>query len=466
MKNKRKSYSFINIVFFSSVGAAFLIFTVLIVSLMYEKYSYFNISVSKAYKTHLEYQKGILKQRIDNLVAMMEDTDILKSNLSQTACDERELETLKKEIFLNLISKSRYGRDSNGYYYVVRKMDGRVVMHPIDSTLVGMDVRKIVDVNGLNIGEEIFSAIESAEDSFFKYYWAKPSTGRPSLKLAYARYISRFDWIIVTGIYIDDFEKGIFQYQDKLKKEIIKNTTFIIVKLFIILIAFWGVLFYVRQKFMGDIETISRSFDRAVLYQEEVDVNTLQFKEFTRLSEYLNIIVGKNSMMYKKLRYYAEKDQLTDLFNRRKFMENLDREFASCKRYKYPVSLLMLDLDHFKKVNDSLGHAAGDVALKKFAEILAGNIRDVDIAGRIGGEEFAVLMPNTEKDKAVFVAERIRKAVENGIVEFEGSEFSLTVSIGVASIPPADLKESAELLKIADSCLYKAKSSGRNQVRS
>lgn len=166
MKNKRKSYSFINIVFFSSVGAAFLIFTVLIVSLMYEKYSYFNISVSKAYKTHLEYQKGILKQRIDNLVAMMEDTDILKSNLSQTACDERELETLKKEIFLNLISKSRYGRDSNGYYYVVRKMDGRVVMHPIDSTLVGMDVRKIVDVNGLNIGEEIFSAIESAEDSF------------------------------------------------------------------------------------------------------------------------------------------------------------------------------------------------------------------------------------------------------------------------------------------------------------
>ncbi len=461
---KDKSPSLINVIFVLTILATLLIFMVLMFSLLYEKYSYFSDTVHKAYVSHLEYQKNFLRQRVENIVRIIEDDGLRDIRIKDKSGKGSPPSPEKEGLYLRYISHERFGLENDGYFYVVRKSDGIILMHPINPLLEGKDIRSIVDIKGTNIGHLLYRTINFSDDGFFRYWWIKPSTGDVVQKLAYARYSTVYDWIIVGGIYLDDIEKGIYKYQSTLKAEVIRNTLVIMLRLFAVLVLFWVVLLLIKKKFMHDLLFIGDSFRKAVLSREEVDTDILKFREFRGLAEYLNVIIEKNNQMYERLRYYAEKDPLTDLCNRRKFMENLEREFASCRRYGNPVSLLMMDLDHFKSINDTYGHAAGDHVLKMFARLLVNSIRDVDMPGRIGGEEFAVIMPNTEKDQAVIVAERIRKTLENSPVEYEGKKIAVTLSIGVASIPPAELERASDLLRIADENMYRAKKEGRNKV--
>lgn len=162
----------------------------------------------------------------------------------------------------------------------------------------------------------------------------------------------------------------------------------------------------------------------------------------------------------------ANTDELTGLANRRRFMEALTQEFSRAGRYGQTLSLCMLDLDHFKAVNDRYGHDVGDEVLRKFAELLHHHLRDTDLAARIGGEEFAVLLPYAGAEEAEFVAERIRHAVSQIRVSVADEEVALTVSVGIAGIggsnsaPP----QAGTLLTWADQALYQAKHRGRNRV--
>lgn len=158
-------------------------------------------------------------------------------------------------------------------------------------------------------------------------------------------------------------------------------------------------------------------------------------------------------------------DHLTGLSNRRYFQERGKVEFQRSKRYKQPLSLMMLDIDHFKKVNDGYGHAAGDEVLVRLAGILAEDLREVDLLGRLGGEEFGVLLPNTGVREAFTLAERIRKAVAEKTVEIaDGAiRLSFTISIGVAEMTD-DMASLDQLISKADEALYEAKKTGRNRV--
>lgn len=173
--------------------------------------------------------------------------------------------------------------------------------------------------------------------------------------------------------------------------------------------------------------------------------------------------ITEKKEMEKKLEELASIDDLTGVWNRRYFFEMGKTEFLRSKRYKASFALMMIDLDHFKTINDTYGHAAGDEVLKRITAVLKKNLRDVDILARLGGEEFAVLLPNTETHGANIVAERLRKAVESSLFIFENREMPATISIGIA-----DHKSSAsldELIKNADSALYTAKNQGRNTIR-
>ena len=166
----------------------------------------------------------------------------------------------------------------------------------------------------------------------------------------------------------------------------------------------------------------------------------------------------------RELERQAHIDLLTDLNNRRYFMELAEQELARSRRHGEPLSLLMMDLDNFKRVNDTYGHDIGDAALQKLSEVCRDTFRGIDIAGRLGGEEFAALLPETSADQAVEVAERLRQAVEGAAVKLEdGSLIHFTVSIGVAGFGAKDEKIET-VLKRADAALYKAKNSGRNRV--
>jgi diguanylate cyclase (GGDEF)-like protein/hemerythrin-like metal-binding protein/PAS domain S-box-containing protein len=166
-----------------------------------------------------------------------------------------------------------------------------------------------------------------------------------------------------------------------------------------------------------------------------------------------------------ELEHQAHTDYLTELVNRRHFMELAEAELIRAHRYRKPISMLMFDVDHFKWVNDTHGHRAGDKVLQALAGIVRQTLREVDIVGRMGGEEFAAILPETNTEQAWNGAERLRLAVADSKIPMEaGGSVNISISIGVATMAQgaADVET---LLKLADEALYVAKNSGRNQVR-
>lgn len=164
-----------------------------------------------------------------------------------------------------------------------------------------------------------------------------------------------------------------------------------------------------------------------------------------------------------QLQELALHDGLTGLLNRRHWETCLEREFARHVRYNSPASLVMFDIDHFKQLNDTYGHQAGDEVIRRVAAMTRQMVRDTDYAGRYGGEEFVVLLPDTPLEGAALFAERLRKAIDQMGMVHEQQNLACAVSIGVACIH-ADMKNHQALIEKADKALYQAKSAGRNQV--
>jgi len=166
----------------------------------------------------------------------------------------------------------------------------------------------------------------------------------------------------------------------------------------------------------------------------------------------------------KKLKQLATTDSLTGLFNRRQFMESAAYELRKSSRYGYPFSLLILDIDFFKNINDTYGHDIGDLVLVLLANKLKQEARDADEVFRIGGEEFCMILPNTSAESALVVGERLRKAIENDPLSHGDHSIHFTASIGIADNQQEPTVTVDELFKRADSALYDAKRQGRNRV--
>ncbi len=160
----------------------------------------------------------------------------------------------------------------------------------------------------------------------------------------------------------------------------------------------------------------------------------------------------------------ALRDALTKTYNKKYFIDRLDSEFAFARRHKTMLSLLMLDIDFFKKVNDGYGHLAGDAVLARFARIIMSTIRTEDIVARYGGEEFGVICRGVSLENAGVLAERLRQLVEQTPFEFERTQLNVTTSIGVAAFPELPFETARQLIAAADEALYEAKRTGRNRV--
>jgi len=180
-----------------------------------------------------------------------------------------------------------------------------------------------------------------------------------------------------------------------------------------------------------------------------------------KIKNLLDELGKKNS----RLEELVKKDSLTNLYNHRYFYERLSSEFSSSVRNKSPLSCLICDIDHFKNINDTYGHQAGDEILKSLTKVFNNEIRPNDLAGRYGGEEFAFILPYTPLQDAKSLAERIRLSVQNNIFSFGDISIDVTISIGIAAIPENNAKNHAELICFADEALYLAKQDGRNKVK-
>ena len=196
----------------------------------------------------------------------------------------------------------------------------------------------------------------------------------------------------------------------------------------------------------------------------ELEARVRSLLRIKKLQQELGDREKELSQMNDRLLHISMTDGLTGVDNRRALEQRLHEMFEHSLRLHEPIACVMCDIDHFKKVNDTYGHAAGDDVLKQFAEILKDEAREIDRVGRYGGEEFLLLLPGTVLDSAVTFAERLRQRVEQNTFSFEGGTLKRTVSLGVASWPHPKIKGREEMLKAADDALYVAKEMGRNRV--
>ena len=173
-------------------------------------------------------------------------------------------------------------------------------------------------------------------------------------------------------------------------------------------------------------------------------------------------VIKKINFMYSHSRYLSLTDALTGLYNRRHLDTMLEREFLRAKRYGSDLSVAIIDIDFFKKVNDTHGHICGDYILKEVAYLILENFRKTDIIFRYGGEEFVALLTETTLEKAKIPPERLRKSVEEYPFNFKGTDIKITISGGATEI--GDVENASEFLDNADKALYMAKENGRNQI--
>ena len=183
-------------------------------------------------------------------------------------------------------------------------------------------------------------------------------------------------------------------------------------------------------------------------------------KVMVRLKEALDTAVERQ----KKLEEITITDELTGIYNRRFLNARAEEEVAKAIRHDTPLTCLLLDLDHFKLVNDNYGHAWGDFVLREFAQLVRDRLRQGDLFARYGGEEFVLLLPLTTGDEGGQLADDLRSRIANHRFVNGGLSLGLTVSIGIASMPNRDIRSAAEMIAAADAALYRAKEAGRNRI--
>jgi diguanylate cyclase (GGDEF)-like protein/PAS domain S-box-containing protein len=216
-----------------------------------------------------------------------------------------------------------------------------------------------------------------------------------------------------------------------------------------------------RQKQTLSVQTVHRRKDGTTV-PVEISSNYVELQGTARMCSFIRDI-SERKRTEEELFRLATTDSLTGALNRRYFNERCGQEIHRSKRYGGCLSALMLDLDHFKRINDTSGHAAGDEVLRAFARLCAAQLRVTDLFGRLGGEEFAVALPGTSFEGAVVVAERLRKAISEAVVEVNGTEIRFTVSVGVTEWATED-RTMDDVHRRADEAMYEAKGQGRNRV--
>ncbi len=219
-----------------------------------------------------------------------------------------------------------------------------------------------------------------------------------------------------------------------------------------------------KQPWQGEIE--NRRKDGS-LYWEHISIAPV-LDEQNRLIAFVgnSMDISERKEMEWQLQQLASTDPLTGVFNRRHFLEEVESHLAQSERYKSPLSLMVLDIDRFKSVNDNGGHALGDIVIKQFTQICEQTIRNVDILGRLGGDEFAILMPETAADEALILADRLKMAISQYQIQHESHTLQITTSIGLSTYQNSEtLRDSVQtLLARADEGLYAAKKGGRNLI--
>lgn len=360
------------------------------------------------------------------------------------------LDTAKKVSDTILLQSLNHIDALNKNYIFIIKENADIVLHGEDPSLVSKNLLKLGDNTFKSVYENISKSLVNTNSAFTSYQWSNSKTNKIEKKISYVKKVPNSDWIVGSGYYMSDIKALASQqssdlydsYQIKLKNLIFMS----ILLIFILLMMSYVLARYIKKIFIGYRAQINAKnielFGMNETLEERVVQRTQELQDATE-----------------KLEMLATTDSLTDINNRYSIMKMLDLEISRSRRYNEPLSVFMYDIDYFKRVNDTYGHHVGDETLYTLTKVVQGCLRDIDIVGRYGGEEFLVIMPSTSLPHAIEVGNRVCQEVANHRFQNIGQ---LTISIGLVELNSSETMDM--LFSRADTLLYKSKNNGRNRV--
>ncbi|MCK4737837.1 MAG: cache domain-containing protein [Sulfurimonas sp.] len=354
-------------------------------------------------------------------------------------------EKTDKELFSMLEKVDNIG---NNYIFVINTK-GDILVNRYIPQFVGKNIN-IMDKLVKDTIETSIKSLKNKNNTAYFYDWYNKISDKVEKKYAYLQKVPNTDWIIGSGFYLSDIENSLMKQKVNMLEIYSSNSKYMFYIAILAIILALIVSFFISQK-------IKKSFAQ---YKASICDKTDELKE---LNHTLELKVIKRTTELEKIKDDFEKlattDALTKIHNRYSLMNMISVEISRSHRYDTPLSIIMYDVDFFKKVNDTYGHDIGDIVLISLSNLVKKNLRDIDIIGRYGGEEFLIILPNTVLDDAQLFAERLRKEVDE--YSFETVD-NITVSIGIAELQPNEDED--QLFKRVDKLLYKSKNGGRNKI--
>lgn len=340
-------------------------------------------------------------------------------------------------------------KNTQGYFFVF-DTKGKVILHSTSPELEGQNLLESQSPIYKALSLKLLSKASSDLNDFVSYEWQNPNNGKVETKLSYFQKIPHTEWIIGSGFYTDGIEHIAEEKQAQMQES--NDAKVFRLKIYSLLftLASLGISILISKKLQAKFALLKVALERKSNELQELNL-ALEEKIGKRTQELENA--------YTKMKYIANTDSLTQIKNRYSFLNSFNDELKRHKNQQKEFSLLMFDIDHFKRINDTYGHNIGDIVLMEITEVVKGCLRTEDIFGRVGGEEFMIILPQTSLQEAQEIAQRVRKAVDEN--SFSVVEHA-TVSLGV--VTSLGNEEGSEMFKRVDVALYEAKTQGRNRV--
>jgi diguanylate cyclase (GGDEF)-like protein len=371
-------------------------------------------------------------------------------------------EGVKQRIFRQ-ISEVTYGVKDEGYFFI-NGYKGDLYVTNGQYFGGSKNIWEVTDARGSKVVQENARLAQThPEGAFSRYVWKK-NNGQEAEKISYVLGIDDWGVFIGTGAYVDTLEAEIArreaEHRAQVKQRIISALAVLGLAAVIVIV----LMVALARKLSGNIRLFQSSFERAVDTRAPIDPQTIHFAEFKGLAASANQMIDGLNEQAEELRHHARHDYLTSLPNRMHGANHLSQMIDYALEHDVMGALLFIDLDHFKEINDSLGHSAGDELLQQVSRRLGAVVREGDIIARLGGDEFTIItgMLHGPEDAAA-IAQKLLAALDQPF-SMSGTELHITASIGI-SLFPNDGSDAEILLRNADSAMYEAKRDGRNSFR-
>lgn len=403
---------------------------------------------------------------------------------------------IQQDIF-DMVSAIHIGI-KNDQYLFIHDFDGVMLANGENPDLVGKNLWELEDSQGKKVVREQVDLAKKLPEGVFLYqHWLLGKIGKMSEKLTFVMAILDWEWVVGASVFTDEIRDTMARKEEELKRQVRERIITIAIAIFSIILLALFILSILASQMYRSYSVFSSFFEKASSEYSEIDLDQLDYSEFRDLAVMGNKMLQERTRMENgiremndllqnrvqdqtrefqdlheniesrieertmKLKKLTDTDGLTGLYNRRYVFGTLDTLVGDKRAKGKDLSVIMLDLDNFKRINDTYGHLFGDRVLEKVGETIMAQARSSDLAGRYGGEEFIVALPGTDLENGVLVAERIREGVKN--IDLGVKDLIVTISGGVAQMKD---ETTTELVDRADKLLYKAKKKGRNRIES